>query len=328
MRQGSFKISGARPFRSHPIDGASATIERMSSNCFHPGRFCLALVLASILLATSSMAASVGPVKHERGLLWQITKPGLVPSYLFGTIHSSDPRVTDLPAPLERSFDSANSFSMELIFTGAGIVHMAEIMFFGQDQDLEQVIGKDLYQKTEAAMKQAGLSTRGLNKKKPWAIIMSLGTPRKTNGILFLDLILQRRAVLQFKPTYGLETMDEQLEVFDGLPMDDQVQLLNEALRYQSQNAEQMKQLLQAYLRRDLAGLAAISDQYQNQAGPAYDKLMDRLLVKRNHRMVERMQPRLLEGNAFIAVGALHLPGEDGLLTLLENAGFKVSPLY
>jgi uncharacterized protein YbaP (TraB family) len=297
MRQGWFKISGARPFRSHPIDGGSATIERMSSNCFHPGRFCLALVLASTLLAASSMAASVGPVKHERGLLWQITKPGLAPSYLFGTIHSSDPRVTDLPAPLERSFDSANSFSMELIFTGAGIVHMAEIMFFGQDQDLEQVIGKDLYQKTEAAMKQAGLSTRGLNKKKPWAIIMSLGTPRKTDGILFLDLILQRRAVLQFKPTYGLETMDEQ-------------------------------QLLQAYLRRDLAGLAAISDQYQNQAGPAYDKLMDRLLVKRNHRMVERMQPRLQEGNAFIAVGALHLPGEDGLLTLLENAGFKVSPLY
>jgi len=288
----------------------------------------LALILTGSLLPAPTMAASVGPVKHEQGLLWQINKPGLAPSYLFGTMHSSDPRVTELPAALEQSFDSASSFSMELIFTGAGIVHMAEIMFFGQDQTLEQAIGKDLYQKTEAAMKLAGLSTRDLNKKKPWAIIMSLGTPRKTNGVIFLDLILQRKAVLQFKPTYGLETMDEQLEVFDGLPMEDQIQLLNEALRYQSQNADQMKKLLQAYLRRDLAGLAAISDEYQNRAGPAYDKLMDRLLVKRNHRMMERMQPRLQEGNAFIAVGALHLPGEDGLLTLLENAGFSVSPLY
>ena len=288
----------------------------------------LALILIGASPIAPALASSVGPVKHERGLLWQIDKPGLAPSYLFGTMHSSDPRVTDLPAPLEQSFDRASSFSMELIFTGAGIVHMAEIMFFGENQSLEQAIGKDLYQRTEAALKQAGLSTRDMNKKKPWAIIMSLGTPRKTNGVLFLDLILQRRAVLQFKPTYGLETMDEQLEVFDGLPMDDQIQLLNEALRYQSQNADQMKQLLQAYLRRDLVELAAISDKYQNRAGPAYDKLMDRLLVKRNHRMAERMQPRLQEGGAFIAVGALHLPGEDGLLTLLEKAGFSVSPLY
>lgn len=299
--------------------------------CFlrsHLGPACLAMILTGAMMLAPAMAASVGPVKHEQGLLWQINKPGLAPSYLFGTMHSSDPRVTELPAELEQSFSSASSFSMELIFTGAGIVHMAEIMFFGQDQNLEQAIGKELYQKTEAAMRQAGLSTRDLNKKKPWAIIMSLGTPRKTNGVIFLDLILQRKAVLQFKPTYGLETMDEQLEVFDGLPMEDQVQLLNEALRYQSQNADQMKKLLNAYLRRDLAGLAAISDEYQNRAGPAYDKLMDRLLVKRNHRMMVRMQPRLQEGNAFIAVGALHLPGEDGLLTLLEKAGFSVSPLY
>ncbi len=205
---------------------------------------------------------------------------------------------------------------------------MAEIMFFGENQTLEQAVGKDLFQKTETAMKQAGLSTRDLNKKKPWAIIMSLGSPRQTNGTFFLDLMLQRKAILQLKPTYGLETMDEQLEVFNGLPMADQIQLLESALKYQSQNAQQMKQLMSAYLDRDLAQLAAISDRYQNQAGPAYDKLMDRLLAKRNHRMMERMQPRLQEGSAFIAVGALHLPGKQGLLSLLERAGYQVNPIY
>lgn len=133
---------------------------------------------------------------------------------------------------------------------------------------------------------------------------------------------------MQLKPTYGLETMDEQLQVFDGLPIQDQVQLLREALKYQSHNAEQMDQLMKAYLNRDLAALAAVSDQYQSRAGSAYDKLMDRLLAKRNHRMLERMQPRLIEGSAFIAVGALHLPGREGLLTLLENNGYRVSPIY
>jgi len=250
------------------------------------------------------------------------------PSYLFGTMHSSDARINTLPTTLTDPFDRATSFSMELIFTGAGIVRMAEIMFYGADENLQDVIGEELYAQTREAFIKAGIPTQDLNKKKPWAIIMALGSPRKTRSILFLDLKLQHKATLQHKPTYGLETMDEQLEVFEGLSVDEQIQLLKEALKYQSANAEQMDRLMQAYLNRDLAALAAISDRYQARAGPAYNKLMDRLLAKRNHRMIERMQPRLKEGNAFIAVGALHLPGNSGLLTLLENSGYRVTPVY
>lgn len=288
---------------------------------------CCALICIS-LASTIVAAAPVGPVKHAKGLLWHISAPGLAPSYLFGTMHSTDPRITALPKSLTDSFDRSSSFSMELIFTGAGIVRMAEIMFYGQNNNLKDVIGEELYENTRSVMKKAGISTQDLNKKKPWAIIMALGTPRENQGIMFLDLKLQHRATMQLKPTYGLETMDEQLQVFDGLPVQDQVQLLREALKYQSHNAKQMDQMMEAYLNRDLAALAAISDQYQSRAGSAYDKLMDRLLTRRNHRMLERMQPRLKEGSAFIAVGALHLPGREGLLTLLENNGYRVSPIY
>ncbi len=52
------------------------------------------------------------------------------------------------------------------------------------------------------------------------------------------------------------------------------------------------------------------------------------VVTKRNYRMFERMQPRLKESNTFIAVGALHLVGEQGLLRLLEKRGFKVRPIY
>lgn len=280
------------------------------------------------LLAMTAVAAPVGPVKHTKGLLWTISAPGLAPSYLFGTMHSSDPRITALPKTLTDSFNRSTSFSMELIFTGAGIVHMAEIMFYGRNKSLKADIGDELYEKTRTALIEYGISTRDLDKKKPWAIIMALGSPRKMQGVMFLDLILQHKATLQLKPTYGLETMDEQLQVFEGLSIADQIQLLKAALKYRSSNAEQMEQLMGAYLNRDLAALAAISDRYQARAGPAYDTLMDRLLAKRNYRMLERMQPRLKEGNAFIAVGALHLPGREGLLTLLENRGYQVSPVY
>lgn len=289
-------------------------------------RYCAVISIA--LVVTTAIAAPVGPVKHAKGLLWRVSAPGLASSYLFGTMHSSDSRVNTLPPTLTEPFNRATSFSMELIFTGAGIVHMAEIMFYGENENLKDVIGEELYEQTRAAYIKAGISTRDMDKKKPWAIIMALGSPRKTRDILFLDLKLQRKATLQHKPTYGLETMDEQLQVFEGLSVDEQIQLLKEALAYQSTNAEQLDQLMEAYLNRDLAALAAISDRYQAQAGPAYNKLMDRLLAKRNHRMLERMQPRLKEGNAFIAVGALHLPGREGLLTLLENNGYRVTSVY
>ena len=280
------------------------------------------------LLVTTAVAAPVGPVKHTKGLLWRISVPGLAPSYLFGTMHSSDPRVTTLPKTLTDSFNRSTSFSMELVFTGAGIVHMAEIMFYGENENLKDDIGDELYEKTRAALIEYGIPTRDLDKKKPWAIIMALGSPREMRGVMFLDLILQHKATLQFKPTYGLETMEEQLQEFEGLSIDDQIQLLEAVLKYRSSNAEQMEQLMDAYLNRDLAALAAISDRYQAQAGSVYDKLMDRLLAKRNHRMLERMQPRLKEGNAFIAVGALHLPGREGLLSLLENRGYQVMTIY
>lgn len=289
-------------------------------------RYCAVITIA--LVVTTAFAAPVGPVKHSKGLLWRVTAPGLTPSYLFGTMHSSDSRVNTLPTTLTEPFDRASSFSMELIFTGPGIVHMAEIMFYGENESLKDVIGEELFEQTRTAFIKTGISTRDLDKKKPWAVIMTLGSPRKTRAVLFLDLKLQHKATLQHKPIYGLETMDEQLQVFEGLSVEEQIQLLKEALSYQSTNAEQMDQLMKAYLNRDLAALAAISDRYQAQAGPAYNKLMDRLLVKRNHRMLERMQPRLKEGNAFIAVGALHLPGREGLLTLLENNGYRVSPIY
>jgi uncharacterized protein YbaP (TraB family) len=290
-------------------------------------RFVRTLATGLALLLAGNLAHAIGPVKHGKGLLWEISGKGVAPSYLFGTIHSSDPRVTRLPPVLEEKFDKSRSYSMELIFSGAGFVTMGETMFFEGGQTLETVLGPDLYRRTREVVEALGQSTQALNNKKPWAVIMMLGTPREGNG-LFLDLALQMRATLQKKPTFSLETMQEQLSVFDGMTLAEQVQLLEDTLKYYDESDEQMQQLMAAYLRRDLAGLAAISDRYQSRAGPAYRTLMNRLLVQRNQRMAERLQPRLQEGNAFVAVGALHLPGKDGLLALLEARGYKVRPLY
>jgi uncharacterized protein YbaP (TraB family) len=84
--------------------------------------------------------------------------------------------------------------------------------------------------------------------------------------------------------------------------------------------------MLSRYLERDLNGLQKLAvesfDMMKNE--DLRDKLKDTLITKRNLLMAERMQPHLMQGNAFVALGALHLPTDEGLLRLLERQGYYI----
>jgi len=266
--------------------------------------------------------------RFDRGLLWKIEIRGSAPSYLFGTFHSSDPRITTLPCPVQAAFDRADSYAMEVITNGAGIVSMAEAMFLPEPQTLKALLGDALYQDTLRAVgadPQQGAT--GINRMKPWAVMMMLAAPREHRG-LFLDMALQLRATRQGKNTHGLETMAEQIAVFNGMSLADQIVLLKDAIQMASTSREVIEELAQAYLQRDLNSLLALQDKYKPADARVQEEMERRLLIQRNHIMAERMHALLKEGNAFIAVGALHLPGEHGLLRLLTAAGYRVTVIY
>lgn len=265
--------------------------------------------------------------RHTQGLLWKIEAAGVKPSYVFGTIHSDDARVTALPAAVTRALDASSRFIMEALIDADGLVLMAQAMFFNDGRTLEQVAGKELYADSVKALTAHGLPTVGVENEKPWAVMMTLSMPPPKTGE-YLDLILETRATRENKAVSGLETMQEQIAVFNELPMPDQIALLKEAVRTQQDFAKEFEALVQAYLARDLATLAEISSQHEPDEDRMYRAVTDRLLTKRNIRMAERMAPALREGHAFIAVGAAHLPGETGLLNLIEKAGYRVTPVF
>ncbi|HWR88029.1 MAG TPA: TraB/GumN family protein [Acidiferrobacterales bacterium] len=264
----------------------------------------------------------------NRGLLWKIEIPGIAPSYLFGTYHTNDPRITTLPCPVKDVFDRASSYTMEVITNGAGIVSMAEAMFFNDGKTLKDVLGEPLYQETLRTVGAIETTkTGGINNMKPWAVMMLLSAPRAGRG-LFLDMALQYDATQRGKPTYGLETMQEQIAVFNGMSLDDQIVLLRDAVQNYQLTQDAMEELTRAYLKRDLSALLALNEKFKPKDARVYTNMMDRLLVRRNANMAERMRVRLKEGNAFVAVGALHLPGDNGLLRLLSAAGYHVTRVY
>ena len=124
---------------------------------------------------------------------------------------------------------------------------------------------------------------------------------------------------------HALESLDEQLGLFDRLAPADQIDMLRIAVRDSRHLDEIFTNLVDAYLARDLDAIyRLLEEQATGQTARLQSFFSDELIDRRNQRMVERMQVRLAEGNALIAVGALRLPGEDGLLRLLERRGFSI----
>jgi uncharacterized protein YbaP (TraB family) len=275
----------------------------------------------------SCPAAAAGEVT-EAGLLYEVRAQGAPPSFLFGTIHSEDPRVTDLPPPVREAFEGSGRFAMEVLPDANAILRSMLTMVYTDGRTLEDVTGPDLYRQAVEAVKARGMNEAAIKDFKPWAVVTLLSVPRSETGE-FLDMLLYRDALAAEKPVVGLESIDEQLAVFEDLSEPDQVALLKETLEAGDQLPAVFERLLEAYLARDLTELLRLSDLYLSAGDPRLAKrFRATALQARNRRMAERMRDLLDEGDFFIAVGALHLPGEGGILARLRAAGYQVNPVF
>jgi uncharacterized protein YbaP (TraB family) len=127
----------------------------------------------------------------------------------------------------------------------------------------------------------------------------------------------------------GLETAAELGKAFDFLTIEEQVQMLRMTVRHIDKVHNAFERLLKAWLDRDLKRMVLVGSE-SNWTGDRATamKLVNKLIIDRNRIMHRRMQPQLKKGNAFVAVGTMHLTGRKGLLRLLEGSGYKVTPLY
>jgi uncharacterized protein YbaP (TraB family) len=192
------------------------------------------------------------------------------------------------------------------------------------------VAGADLFNRAAALTTGLGLPEPMLRMFKPWAVAMLLSVPPQDPSSV-LDFVLARLATEQGKSIHELESIGEQISVFEGMSEQDQVALLEQAVDEYEQLPRQVGRVIDAYLARDLAGLWRISRENVGTGSEERrldDVLMRRLLHERNVRMAERAETRLREGGAFIAVGALHLYGSGGVLALLEQRGWRITRVY
>ncbi len=253
---------------------------------------------------------------------------------MFGTFHTTDPKVLALPGPVLAALAAADSVSIELEITADIQAQLRHAGRARQGLTLDRLLAPDLLEAVVRKAAEYGLGREEVVAMKPWAVAELLfGTPpserkRETAGGPFLDLWLLLEAMRQGKPHYGLESVEEQIAVFNGMPRAVQIGLLRSALDNTAEE-DTFARMRALYLARDIGGLEADWRRWLARLDPRDAAVLNaRLVEERNRRMVRRMAVRLAEGNAFICMGALHLPGETGVLSLLAAQGYTVTPVY
>jgi uncharacterized protein YbaP (TraB family) len=287
-----------------------------------------AFLLAGLAFAAPARAA---PERFRKGLLWRVEKKGVAPSHVYGTIHVADPRLEELPAPVRKRFDAAKRLMLEFVPDPYARERFLEAAMFLDQQTLEEKIGAEDFARAIEHLAPIGLPREAVNKLKPWGVLLNLRNPKRPEQGSPLDTRLLELARARRMPLSQIEGVEEQIFTFDEFPMESQIALLKHSLAHRDELAELAERTLEAYLARDLAQIWRLREAFiaRHPQTAAHQAVMTkRVIYDRSVVMAFRMQRELRRGDAFVALGALHLYGEKGVLALLEEDGYRAVRVF
>ncbi|NHT76100.1 polysaccharide biosynthesis protein GumN [Rhizobiaceae bacterium CRRU44] len=291
--------------------------------------------------SVKSVEAEAALVVNGTGKFWKIEKPGIPASYLLGTMHVTDPRVLAMPEGAPEAFAGAATVIVEsdevLDEKKAQIALFSDpsLTMFTDGSTIESYLDADQKAILTEGLKARGLPLPAVARMKPWMIASFVSLPpcelsRKAGGALFLDQKLARDAVSQGKTLKGLETIVEQIRALDDLPIAFHISSLVDMLKLGTAVEDAMETTTDLYLEGRIATIMPmlkaashiIGGGDMEQQSVAFEQ---RIVTDRNHVMATRARPSLDAGNVFMAVGALHLPGPEGVVELLRKDGFTLT---
>lgn len=269
---------------------------------------------------------------QAQSLLWEISGNGLKqPSYLFGTYHVLKDSYLGQNLRVKTAFTQAEGVVVETMIDSSAMLQMAmrSIML---NKSLPKLLSEADYKLVaDEFQRTTGYDMMLFNQMKPIVTATILGlsyvdseddTLRKFTGQP-LDLYFASEGKRAGKTITALETMEQQMSfLYDHDPVEKQAADLVTMVRDKDKMRASGRQLTSLYLREDLAGMWKLSQEQEQKPGD-----MAYLVKDRNLNWMKQLPAKIALRPTFIAVGALHLPGPDGLLELLKKAGYVVKLL-
>jgi uncharacterized protein YbaP (TraB family) len=279
-----------------------------------------------LLLAVVVSCLGYGQTKNETSLLWEISGKNLKqPSYLFGTVHMICKEDFFLPEVVRTKFTAAEEIFLELDMDDpAMMMKMMTMMQLPKGQTIKQLFGDTAFAAFDKKyQKITGMSAVMFNTFKPF-MLMTMLTEKSLscNTRESYEQTFMAMAAKEKKDIKGLEKMEDQIAVFDGIPDSVEIANLKNMIDNFDKSIEEFKKLVAVYKQQDVEALFKLTT-----ASPELMDAQNDLLVKRNNNWIPVMQKNMEAKACFFAVGAAHLGGDIGVINLLRKQGYTVKPV-
>jgi hypothetical protein len=279
---------------------------------------------------------------NSDGLLWRVERNGLAPSYLFGTIHSTDVGAVAIARQAAEYVASAKVVATELggpfdAVEQANLAAAALSKAVAPDVDtFMPTLTGGKAEMVETYLGRHGFAKETAHHLRLWFLAAAAALPscegaRVEQGLPEVDEVIAAAGKARGLPVVGLETSAEQLDTMASAPPKLAATMLEVAARAPALDEDTYATLLRLYREKRPADMLAVADVMpgltpeERAAENEFDHL---LLVGRNARMATRAAPLLAAGGAFIAVGALHLSGRGGLIERFRAMDYRVTKVW
>jgi uncharacterized protein YbaP (TraB family) len=266
------------------------------------------------------------PLNTSNSLLWKISGNGLAkPSYLYGTIHIIGVEDYFLGKNVRKKLVGSEVLVMETDLNNINVAELTKLSVLDSGKTIKDYMNAGDYEVLRSFMEDSiGI------KKFTFEMAYARLKPFYIEQLIFFRFMKEKESYEQnFKqlaeekniPIEGLETFEEQLRFLEDIPLESQLKSLVHTIKNYSREADQLTELITAYKKQDLAALTKAVEEDE-------DQLMKKKLVdKRNSNWIPKLNSYMHAKQCFIAVGAAHLGGENGLIQLLQQQGYTVQPI-
>lgn len=291
----------------------------------------LALLL---VLPGAGMAepAQKGPSGPPVPLLWKVSQGGNT-LYLLGSFHLLRPDDYPLSADVQQAFDQADALLFEVppdqLQSPQLAARMLQAATLPPGRRLQDLLPAATWARLQAWAGGNGLDAAQFQPLEAWMVALTVGQVEMARqGLdpqLGLDLHFMQAGQRAGKAGGGLETAQDQIDLLDGMAVEEQVQLLEESLEDAGSAGQSESRRLHAAWRA--GDLHVLGDELAGEMKRAYPALYQRIDVDRNDRWLPQLEARLRAPGhhaTLVVVGSLHLLGSDGVVEKLRAKGFAV----
>lgn len=284
------------------------------------------------------LLATEATVENGVGRLWKVEKEGVEPSYLFGTIHYADQRLSDLPDALDDVIAQSRVVMPELTEvadrgrSAAAMAKVAQMVVLPDGETLPGIMGQADFAETAEKLARRGFLLHGYLKMKPWMVAITASMPGCEIAMQAVATPPLDARVLNLAHAAGaewkaLESLPEQLQLFNELPREAQVRMLENVACIGVHINDMHEAMLQAYREGRIGLIRSMGELLFRTPGDEVEHrfVLEQVLQRRNAVMFERSLPEVTRGRALVAVGAAHLVGKTGLVARYREAGFLVT---